>query len=350
MKKTLCLVLSFILIAASLLSLASCGTDENTVKKKTLSYTYFHTVSSIFVYSTVDDETFNSYAEEAQSLLEFYHKRFDIYFDYSGINNLRTINQNAGKQAVEVDDETIKFLEFCKELFTLTNGKTNVMMGSVLKIWHNHREDAEFDPTTATAPTEAELSEAMAHTSIDLLEIDKDAGTVYISDPKASLDVGAIGKGYATEMVCTRLKEMGADSVALNIGGNIRTIGLKPDGSFWETGITNPDKSSSDFATKIALGETSCVTSGDYERYFYADGVKYHHIIDPATSFPAAYFSSVTILTENSALADALSTALFCVDHAEGLEILQNFDEKIDVIWIGTDGTIQTTDGVQIID
>lgn len=347
MKKTISRIILSALILSLMLSLLSCtGDKKEQVRGRTISYTYFNTASSLTVVGDIEDATFEAYIDESKKLLGYYHRLFDIYFDYSGMNNLRTVNRKAGKEPVEVDAELIDFLEYCKELYTLTGGKTNVMMGAVLQIWHNHREDAEYDPTSASVPSMEELFEADKHTSIDSLVIDREAGTVYITDPEASIDVGAIGKGYATERLYERLKAMGADSVALNIGGNIRTLGLKPGGEGWETGITNPDKTSADFATIISLGRTACVTSGDYERYYVVDGTRYHHIIDPDTLMPAVYFSAVTVITEDSGLADALSTALFCVDYDRGIEMLGKIDARVDVIWITRDGRLIKTNGI----
>jgi thiamine biosynthesis lipoprotein len=226
------------------------------------------------------------------------------------------------------------------------------MLGSVLSIWHDIREEADGNfgfIQESYLPTEEELNEAAKHTSIDLLVIDREASTVYISDPEASIDVGAVAKGYAVDILHKRLVEMGADSVVLNIGGNVRTIGLKPSGEEWVTGITNPDKTSDDsLICKIKIGDTSIVTSGDYERFFYAGDKKYHHIIDPVTLYPADYFSSVSILTENSALADALSTALFCMSYEDGLALVNSIG-GIEVIWITTDYKIISTPGLEII-
>ena len=236
-------------------------------------------------------------------------------------------------------------------VYTLTNGKTNVMLGSVLKIWHDLREDADddfgyLDP--AELPTDERLSMAEAHTSIDLLVINEEESTVYISDPNASLDVGAIAKGYTVDILYNRLKAEGADAVALNIGGNLRTIGLKPNSEMWVTGITNPDKESDETVKcRIKIGETSVVTSGDYERYFISDGKKYHHIIDPTTLIPANYFASVSIITESSALADALSTALFCMSYEDGLALAEGIG-GVDVIWIYKDGTVRYTEGITL--
>ena len=301
-------------------------------------------------YGKASEDEFSFYVSIADELLGKYHKLFDIYYEYSGVNNIRTINKNAGKSAVVVDPELIDFLEYCKQLYTITSGKTNIMLGSVLRIWHDHREIASNDPAKATVPATSSLEAASKHAGIDLLVIDKEAGTVYITDPEASIDVGAIGKGYATEKLSQKLRALGADSIALNIGGNLRTIGSKPDGSKWTTGITNPNPlSSQSFVCRVAIADTSLVTSGDYERFYMVDGVKYHHIIDPVTLMPAKYFSSVSIFTDNSSLADALSTALFCMSYEDGLSLVKTIG-GVDVLWVSYDGSYKHTDGVEIID
>ncbi len=346
-------IISLLLLVSILLTFSSCrgGEKQYTTRSRTISESHFNTYSAIFTYADEDDTNIERWAAMAEKTLSYYHKLFDIYYEYAGVNNIMTINKNAGVAPVEVDEEMIDFLIYCKELYTLTQGKTNVMLGSVLKIWHDKREEADsgigyLEPENL--PTEAELKEANKHTSIDLLVINEEESTVYISDPKASLDVGAIAKGYTVDIVYNQLREDGADSVILNIGGNVRTIGLKPDGSKWESGVTNPDRESRETVIcRMNLGETSVVTSGDYERYFVSGSKKYHHIIDPATLVPAAYFSSVTIITESSALADSLSTALFCMTYEEGLALINSIDADIEVIWIDTEYNIKHTDGIE---
>lgn len=356
MKRIISLALTVALLLGAIGTLSSCGekTPEYETKTRTISYIYFNTVSVMSAYGDTSDEKMDEYLAVADGLLGYYHELFDIYYEYSGVNNLRTVNKNAGKAPVEVDAELIDFLEYCKEIFTLTDGKTNVMMGAVLRIWHNHRELADADPASASLPDGDELRAAATHTDIDSLVIDREAGTVYISDPEASIDVGAIGKGYATERLYERLREMGADSLALNIGGNLRTVGVKPDGEGWITGITNPDRESPDFAAKLSIGDTACVTSGDYERYYVVYGedgqaARYHHIIDPDTLYPAGYFSSVTVVTADSALADALSTALFCLDYTEGTALLDSLDIEVGVLFITSDGRQSTYGTIGII-
>ena len=194
---------------------------------------------------------------------------------------------------------------------------------------------------------EAALREAARHTDISSLEVDPAANTVRISDPLASLDVGALAKGYATERAAQALEAAGVDGYVLNIGGNLRIIGHKPDGSGWTTGIKDP-QNTEQYAAKVVLADTSCVTSGNYERYFTVDGVRYHHIIDPNTCMPADYFASVTVITPDSGLADALSTALFCMSYEEGLALVQKLD-NVQVLWIRADGTQYKTPDLTLL-
>lgn len=356
MKRTL----SILLLLSVLFFVVSClfgcdGADkknEYTTRTSVISYGYFNTESIISSYGDTGAEEFDNYVKVADEILGYYHKLFDIYYEYSGVNNIRTINKNAGKSPVQVDEELIEFLEYCKELYTLTNGKTNVMLGSLLRVWHDTREEASdmggiLDESLL--PTEEMLLEANEHTSIDSLVIDRDAKTVYITDPKASIDVGAIGKGYAAGKLADGLKELGADSMAINAGGNIVTIGLKPDGDNWVTGISNPDKSSAEsLICMVEIGEAALVTSGDYERYFMSGGKRYHHIIDPQTLVPAEYFSAVSVFAKDSGLADALSTALFCMSYEDGLALVEGLD-GVEVIWVDTEYNMITTDGVKIV-
>lgn len=347
LKKILSIILC---LSFFTLNFASCK-NKGEPKTQTKSYyEYFDTVSVIFSYKGDSEDEFESNCSAVENILSEYHKLFDIYYEYSGINNLMTVNKNAGKSPVKVDGRLIEFLLFCKEMYSLTDGKTNIAAGAVLKLWHDCRDEAENNPTEAKIPDESKLLAASAHCNIDNLIIDEEAGTVYISDPDMSLDVGAIGKGYATEKAANMLISRGVSSYVLNIGGNIRAIGSRTGGDGWLTGITHPDKSSDEqFIRKVNIKNTSLVTSGDYERYYTVDGVDYHHIIDTATLMPADYFSSVSIFTEDSGLADALSTALFCMSYEDGLKLIESIG-GIDVIWVDKEFNVRMTDGIESAD
>ena len=338
-------------LVISVLALSSCAKKAEEPRTQAKSYyDFFDTVSVISSYAGDSKEEFFANCETVSSLLGEYHKLFDIYYEYSGINNLKTINKNAGKEPVKVDQKLIDFLIYAKEVYEITDGATNIAMGSVLKLWHDAREMGMDNPTKAYVPSLDSLYQAAEHTDIDKLIIDKENGTVFLADPQMSLDVGAIGKGYATEKAAGLLMEIGVTSYVLNIGGNIRAIGEKTTGEGWTTGITNPDKTSEEsFVCRVIVKDTSLVTSGNYERYYVVDGKNYHHIIDPKTNMPAEYFSSVSVFANDSGLADALSTALFCMSYEDGLKIVGDIGGA-KVIWVTIDGEVKFTDGIDFCD
>ena len=311
-------------------------------------YSYFDTVSYVYDYTGDSAERFDERSAEVSHILSDFHRLFDVYHEYSGMNNLCTLNRNAGGEPLEVDERLIDFLLCAREMYALTEGEMNVMLGAVLRLWHDCREAASNDPAGAAIPDRQALEEAARHTDISLLEIDADRRTVRIADSQAAIDVGALGKGYATEQAARFLEDDGACGYVLNIGGNIRCVGARPDGTGWVTAIRDPDRAAEDFARRLRIADTSCVTSGVYERYFTVDGVRYHHIIDKDTLFPADYYDSLTVLCRDSGLADALSTALFCLPYEESRRIAESID-GVEVLWIFPDGEQRCTPGVEQI-
>ena len=335
-----------LLVCLALLLGGCAPRQQETPKAQGKAYfSYFDTVSYVYSYAGDSAETFEARSADASAALREYHQLFDIYHEYAGIANLCTVNRQAGGEPVTVDQKLIDFLLYARDMYEKTQGKMNVMLGAVLRLWHDCREQAAEDPASAHLPDADALAEAARHTDIGSLEIDPEKRTVRISDPAASIDVGALGKGYATEMAAQALAAAGADSYVLNIGGNIRIIGTKPDGTGWTTGIRNPKDESGEFAATLYLANTSCSTSGVYERYFVVDGRRYHHIINPDTLYPAEYYASITIVTPDSGYADALSTALFCLPIEEGMQLVQALGDA-EALWIFPNGEIRYTPGM----
>ena len=344
-------ICAIFLLLALLPALTGCGQSgeesaapEAIEPKGKVYYSYFDTVSYVYDYAGDSAERFDDRSAEVSHILMEYHQLFDIYHEYADMVNLCTLNKAAGGEALSLDPRLIDFLQAAREMYDVTGGEMNVMLGAVLRLWHDCREAASADPAHASIPTEEQLQEAAAHTGIELLEIDAEKGTARISDPLASIDVGALGKGYAVERAAEYLESIGAEGYVLNVGGNIRCIGTRPDGSGWVTAIRNPDRASEDFALRIRISDTACVTSGIYERYFTVDGVRYHHIIDKDTLYPAAYYESLTVITKDSGLADALSTALFCMPWEESVQLAESL-EGVEALWIFPDGEQRSTSG-----
>lgn len=304
----------------------------------------FDTRTDVVGYSG-SEEKFTEQVSLLKEKLEYYHRLYDIYNDYDGVKNIKTINDNAGVAPVEVSRDIIDLLLFSKEMYTKTEGQMNVAMGSVLKIWHDYREAGINNPESAKLPDMEELQTASVYCDIDEIVIDEVAMTVYLPDANMSLDVGSIGKGYAVQRIAEYAKKIGMESVLLSVGGNVCAVGSKPDGSDWRVGIQNPDLNSEEtYVQKIDVADVCVVTSGDYQRYYTVDGVKYCHIIDTDTLMPANYFPSVSIVTTDSGLADALSTSVFNMPFEEGLAFVNSLD-GVEAMWILKDGSIAYSDG-----
>lgn len=294
--------------------------------------TLFDTVTTI-VGRYPSEKEFSEVTQAIHDELLEYHQLFDIYNDYDGLSNLKTINDNAGVAPVEVDSRIIDLLTDCKAYYELTGGKVNVAMGSVLNQWHVARNASINDPANAYTPNPDTLAKAAEHCSFDTILIDEEAGTVFITDPDQRLDVGAVAKGWSLQ----RVAEETPPGLLISVGGNVFATGPKDDsGTSWVVGVTNPDGGNYLHTLNIPYG--AVVTSGDYQRFYQVGGVAYHHIIDPVTLFPSNYWQSVTIVCENSGLADALSTALFLLPQAEGQVLLDACGAE--ALWMDLDGQL----------
>ena len=329
------------LLAVCLLAGGCAVTEQPEQKQYTATFlNLFDTVTTI-VGRAETEEAFYAQAQAIRDDLQYYHRLFDIYNDYEGVANLKTVNDNAGKQPIVVDRVIIDLLLDCKEYYRLTGGKVNVAMGSVLKLWHDARSDGIRDPQNARIPAMENLQAAAEHTDIDSVLIDEEKSTVYIADPLTRLDVGAIAKGWATQ----RAAEHAPEGLLISVGGNVCATGPKTkEGTPWVIGIQDPDQNDRNLHA-LYLTAGSVVTSGDYQRTYLVAGKPYHHIIDPQTWMPAEGWRSVSVVCEDSALADALSTGLFLMDRAQGQMLAQQCGA--DVLWVAADGTEYMTVGFE---
>lgn len=328
-------------LAALLLSGCAAGAPSGqTLHRYEASFlTLFDTVTTIVGYAGTREDFERTAQAFHDGLLE-YHQLFDIYHSYDGVSNLKTVNDSAGGAPVEVDRRIIELLLFCRELAELTAGKVDVTMGSVLELWHEARSEGVDDPEHAALPDRAALEAAAEHTGFDLLEIDEQASTVRLTDPLARLDVGAVAKGYAVEQVCRSAPA----GLLVSVGGNVRATGPKPEGDApWVVGVQKPDGEKQDYLHTLYVSDSSVVSSGDYQRYYTVDGVRYHHIIDPETLRPGTLWRAVTVVCPDSGLADGLSTALFLLPREEGEDLAQRCGAQ--AMWVAEDGTLSYTGG-----
>ncbi|HED24620.1 MAG TPA: FAD:protein FMN transferase, partial [Firmicutes bacterium] len=273
---------------------------------------------------------------------------YNIYLDYEGINNLKTVNDNAGIKPVEVAQEIIDLLLFAREMHSNTGGVTNIAMGPVLKIWHYYRGEAEYDPANAQVPPWEDLVEASRYTDLDQVIVDTEKNTVFLTDPRMSLDVGAVAKGFATETVAKEIEAAGLTAGVISAGGNVRLIGVPPEEERdrWGIGVQDPDASifggDEKLLDVIYLKSGSVDTSGDYQRYYIVDGKTYHHLIDPQTLMPAEHFRVVTVAAESAAVADFMSTSLFLLPLEQSIALAESMD-NLEALWILHGGEMKTT-------
>ena len=324
--------------------------DQGTPVKYSSSFTSsFDTVITLIGYAKSQAE-FDHWADLAESEFLKLHQLFDIYHEYPDIHNLMTVNHQAGKGPVQVDARILDLIEFYLDHDHLAPGKVSPSLGSVLRIWHDHREAAESGQ--ATVPNLADLQAAARHIDPSTLKIDRQASTLELTDPQVRLDVGAVAKGYATEIVARLLQSQGMTSGIISAGGsNVRLIGKPADPAreTWAIGIQNPFVSmlipEGQSVDVIQSNDTSIVTSGDYQRYYLVDGVVYHHLIDPDTLMPANHQRAVTIVTPDSGLADYLSTAVFLLPYEDGRKLVESLPD-CEALWIFQDGSMKATDGL----
>lgn len=340
----------FIILLLIIILLFSNNSNADTHKFRYEFFDTFDTLISIIAFAE-NKEIFDEEMQNVYNIFLEYHKLFDIYNEYEGINNIYTINKIASKEPVKVSDKLFEFLLYAKTLQERISSTANIAFGRVLNIWHDARMYATKNPDKSYLPDISNLEKAATHCDIKNMVLDEINKTVFFTD-KILLDVGSIAKGYACEKAAQYLLKSRIPHFIINAGGNIRT-GLAPqDGRvYWGIGIADPFKVNTgqeDVFDIVFAKESSIVTSGDYQRFFTHQGKRYHHIIDPITLFPANYFRSVSIYTENSALADYLSTTLYCLPVEKGKALVESLN-NVEAMWILNDATQVSTDGFRLI-
>lgn len=347
MKKMFSLALITLLF---FVSFSSCKFKSEYTKYSYQFYGAFDTYFQVIAYTKTKEE-FDGYMKTLEARFLELNKLYDIYHDYEGINNIKTINDNAGISPTKVGDDIINLLLFCQKSNENINSSTNIAFGAVLKIWHQYREDGTADPSFAKLPSMEELKAAEKFTDITKLKIDTGNKTVFLEEKFMSLDVGAVAKGYATEVAAKEMEKAGLTSAIISSGGNVRAIGKPLDGrKAWTVGIQDPNQNPLLPDTKtldnVYIDNLSAVTSGDYQRYYVVDEKRIHHIIDPKTLFPADHFRAVTVVCADSGLADFLSTTLFILPFEESYALANSLD-GVNCLWVMPDNTIKTTDGMK---
>ena len=290
---------------------------------------YLGTIVKISIYDKAPDNIFT----EVFSLISDLENTLSRNIDESEIS---IINRNSGLKSVKVSDDTFSILE--NKYARISNGKFDFTIGPLVSLWGIGTE-------SAGVPELSEIADALKLVNSRNLLLDRENQTVFLTKKGMEIDAGAAAKGYIADRVSDYLKNKGIKSAIINLGGNILTIGTKPDGRLFRIGIQDPDDTRGEYIGIAELDNKSLVTSGIYERYFEENGRKYHHILDPETGFPVENnILGISVITENSVDGDVLSTTLFLMGIDKGLEYAEKKD-GIEVLFISDKREIFMTEG-----
>ncbi len=323
-----------IILVVAVIGVGSIFMKESTEKElDNLRKTFFilDTAVDVNIYNE-DKALLESMMDEIEADLEYYHELTDKYNEYDGVMNVYTINHS--QDPVEVDPILFDLIKLSKDYYEISNGEFNIAFNNVLAVWHEYRENATEGREIAI-PYISELEEAATNISIDDVILNEEEHTIQLLND-TTIDLGASAKGYIASLISEKLESNGFDYYIINAGGNVVT-GLHPEGRPWKIGLENPNNPS-DLYVRVELSQKSAVTSGDYQRFYMYEGTRYHHIIDPSTLYPADHFRAVTVITDDHAVADILSTTLFLMPYEEGLALVESID-NVEAIWYQLDDT-----------
>lgn len=255
-------------------------------------------------------------------------KRIDgLMSRYKDTSEVSLVNKNAGVAPVKVGHELIEVLQEAKKISELSDGAFDVTIGPLTDLWG-------FDLEKNVVPPKEKIEELKGLVNYRKLRIDEAASTVYLEEKGMMIDVGGIAKGYSLTKAMKVFEDAGIKDVIINAGGNLNLRGGKR-GRPWRIGIQDP-RDESKLIGKLSITDISVATSGDYQRYFIKDGVRYHHILDPKTGFPAKGLISATVIGRSKTSMDGLSSAVFILGAEKGADLMKK---------IGAEGIMVAEDG-----
>lgn len=311
--------------------LASCGKQQDHLMKVTR--TSLHTITSMTVL-TSNEQQAQQAIDAAYRELDRLGQMLNFYADDSEIAN---INKNAGVSPVRVSPETFEIIQKAVFASENTEGAFDATVGPLVKLW---------DFKKGIVPDKDDIEDLLDQVGYKNIVLDASAQTVYLKEEGAQIDLGGILKGYAADKASLVLQKNGLSSGIVTVGGEVRAFGNKPDGTPWIVGIQNPRQKgpNDEVIATIALSNRSISTSGDYIKFFEKDGVRYHHILNPKTGYPAEQCGSVTVIANDGVTADGFSK-IFVLGPEKGLKIAKKVG--FDAIFIDCNGKISMSEGLQ---
>jgi len=314
----------FALILSLLLFSVGCGNSSGPVSRAEF---YFDTIIRLTLYDRASTEKAEEIFDGYFALAEYYEKLFSRTYEGSDVWN---INHAQGLSAT-VDPETVSLLKTALYYAELTDGAVDPTIAPLSDLWNFSENNAENN--SHRIPPAQDIAAALSHVDYHAIELDENACTVTLTDPDAAIDLGFIAKGYIADQMKQYLIAQGVKSAVIDLGGNILTLGSRPDGSAFRVGVHGETKP----LAVLPVTDCSLVSSGNYERYFELDGVIYHHILDAKTGYPVQNtLYQVTILSDSSLEGDALSTTCYVLGLDAGMELINSIPD-VEAIFVTKD-------------
>ncbi len=323
-----CRLLTALAFLAAVCTFAGCqrNPDLETISKTEL---LMDTVVQIKLWDCQDE----SLLEDAMELCADLEKQFSSQIEDSEISRIN----DAGGKPVKISENTGALLEIGRKYETLSEGRFSMEIGPLSSLW-------DFHPESAYKPSQAEIEAATAVVQSSSLQLKEDQAA--LTPDGARLDLGGIAKGYIADQLKEYLKERGIRHGIISLGGNVLTIGSKPDGSPFTVGIQRPFAEENEMITAVYASDSSVVTSGIYQRYFEQEGALYHHILDPETGYPAKTdLYSVTVLSSRSVDGDALSTICMLFGLEKGKQLIEA-TEGAEAVFVTDEEKVIYTSGI----
>lgn len=284
--------------------------------------------------------TLTAYGEDAQEAVDKAAERVEALDALLSTGNenseIYQLNQN-GEAALS--EEGGYLVERALELYKKTEGAFDIAIYPVMQAWGFPTQDYHV-------PDDDTLKEKLALADASKVNYDKDTRKIFFDQDGMEIDLGGIAKGYTSSQIMQIYQDCGVTSGLVNLGGNVQALGGKTDGSKWRVAIQSPDDTE-EYLGILEIEDQAVITSGGYERYFEEDGVTYHHIIDPATGYPAdSGLISVTIVSDDGTLADGLSTSLFIMGEEKAAQFWRENSDEFEAIMETSDGELYVTEGI----
>ena len=254
-------------------------------------------------------------------------------------SELSQVNAAAGREPVPVSQETFEVLERSLDMAKLTNGGFNIAVGPAVKAWNVSGEGQ-------VPPNQEDLEALRPQIDLSHIHLDKEKRTVWLRRFGMQIDVGGIGKGYAADLASRVMQASGAIAGVVALSGDIKTFGRMPDDQRFVFGIQHPRKEEGEILGRMELENEAVSTAGDYQRYFLKDGIRYHHILNPATLQPARECQSVTVLAKEGVVADGLDTGIFVLGPDKGMALIESLPDVEGVI-VDQEGKILVSSGLK---